>query len=205
MKEVINKKVIIICLIVLIVLAIVVVAIYGIISEKSINEQVINEKVIGKTRNSEVVVLPIEEVNGEIIIGDLETTEGLNEDVEQQQEDISQNTTEITSNTTYYIKINNLANVVTIYTKDENGEYTKPVKAMICSTGTATPKSGKYKITTYRRLWNGLQGNVYGQYAVQIIGNILFHSVPYTQMNDYSSLEWWEYDKLGTAASLRMC
>ena len=29
----------------------------------------------------------------------------------------------IDSNTTYYIKVNNSANVVTIYTKDANGEY----------------------------------------------------------------------------------
>lgn len=107
-----------------------------------------------------------------------------------------------TSNTTYYIKVNNLQNVVTIYKKDSNGNYTVPYKAMICSTGTATPAAGKmYKITTYKKRWNGLQGNVYGQYATQIIGNILFHSVPYTSKNN-SSLEYWEYDKLGTAASL---
>ena len=49
--------------------------------------------------------------------------------------------------------------------------------------------------------WRGLQGDVYGQYASQIVGNILFHSVPYTKQ-DKSALEWWEYDKLGTKASL---
>ncbi len=102
----------------------------------------------------------------------------------------------------YYIKINNSQNVITIYTKDSEGNYTVPCKAMVCSTGTATPKAGsKYKITTYRREWNGLKGNVYGQYAVQIVGNILFHSVPYTAKNK-SSLEYWEYDKLGTKASM---
>ena len=41
----------------------------------------------------------------------------------------------------------------------------------------------------------------YGQYAVQIVGNILFHSVPYTAKSK-DSLEYWEYDKLGTDASL---
>ena len=108
----------------------------------------------------------------------------------------------VVSTMPYYIKINNSQNVVNIYTKDADGNYTVPYKAMICSTGTSTPKAGnKYKITTYRRTWNGLKGNVYGQYAVQIVGNILFHSVPYTAKNK-SSLEYWEYDKLGTKASM---
>lgn len=112
------------------------------------------------------------------------------------------NANKLTSKSPYYIKINNAQNVVTIYSKDSNGDYTKAVKAMVCSTGSATPKAGSsYKITTYKNRWNGLQGNVYGQYATQIIGNILFHSVPYTAKNN-SSLEYWEYDKLGTAASL---
>jgi len=107
-----------------------------------------------------------------------------------------------TSTLPYYIKINKTQNVVNVYTKDAEGNYTVPFKAMICSTGTSTPRAGtRYKITTYRRTWNGLKGNVYGQYAVQIIGNILFHSVPYTAKNNYS-LEYWEYDKLGTKASL---
>ena len=46
-----------------------------------------------------------------------------------------------------------------------------------------------------------MYGNVYGQYACRITGPILFHSVPY-QQKDKSTLEWWEYDKLGTKASL---
>lgn len=102
----------------------------------------------------------------------------------------------------YYLKVNRTQNVVNVYTKDNNGEYTSPYKVMVCSTGTATPKAGaKHKITTYRREWNGLKGGVYGQYATQIVGNILFHSVPYTAKNK-GSLEYWEYDKLGTKASM---
>lgn len=92
------------------------------------------------------------------------------------------------------------ANVVTIYKKDENNEYTVPFKAMVCSTGTATPTSGKYSIKGKWR-WLGLQGGVYGQYSTQIVGNILFHSVPYLEKGNLSSLEYWEYDKLGTSCS----
>ena len=105
------------------------------------------------------------------------------------------------NNTTpYYIKVNYGAQVVTIYGKDANGDYTVPVKAMVCSTGTSTPKSGVYSIPG-RWTWGTLFGNVYGQYCVKITGNILFHSVPYLRKGDHASLEYWEYDKLGTAAS----
>lgn len=99
----------------------------------------------------------------------------------------------------YYFKVNLAANTVTVYDKDENGKYTEPIKAMICSTGKATPKSGVYKIS-YKYRWLALFGNVYGQYAVRIHGNILFHSVPYTDTYP-DTLEYEEYDKLGTSAS----
>ena len=98
----------------------------------------------------------------------------------------------------YYIKVNYEANVVTIYEK--NGNNLTPIKAMICSCGTATPKGGIYKLN-YKYRWLALFGGVYGQYCSRIVGNILFHSVPYTRNGDPSSLEFWEYDKLGTSAS----
>lgn len=106
----------------------------------------------------------------------------------------------------YYVKVNNQANVVTIYTKDSEGNYTVPVKAMVCSIGTATPTSGKYKLNGTRYKWHTLFGHtpgtyVYGQYSTAIVGNILFHSVPYTTKGDPSTLEYLEYDKLGTKAS----
>ena len=107
----------------------------------------------------------------------------------------------------YYIKVNYDAQVVTIYSKDGQGNYTVPIKAMVCSTGTHTPKSGVYTIPA-RWVWGALQGNVYGQYVTKITGNILFHSVPYLKYGDPSSLEYWEYDKLGTDASMgcvRLC
>lgn len=99
----------------------------------------------------------------------------------------------------YYIKVNNQANVVTVYKKDSHGKYTVPIKAMICSIGSATPESGTYSMSD-KYTWRLLEGNVYGQYACRITGSILFHSVPYEQ-KDKTTLEWWEYDKLGTKAS----
>ena len=100
----------------------------------------------------------------------------------------------------YYIKVNYGANTVTIYGKDGNGDYTVPVKAMVCSCGISTPKSGVYK-TSRGFVWGTLYGGVYGMYSTRIVGNILFHSVPYTAPRN-DALEYWEYDKLGTKASL---
>lgn len=109
------------------------------------------------------------------------------------------NTNPPSSKMKYYIRVNYTANCVTVYKKDDNGDYTVPVKAMVCSTGTATPKSGTYK-TTDKYRWHLLEGNVYGQYCMRITGHILFHSVPYFEKSP-STLEYEEYDKLGTTAS----
>lgn len=108
-----------------------------------------------------------------------------------------------TRGTRYRLEVNCEKNVVNVYEKDSNGEYTNCVKVMLCSIGSATPRSGTYSLKKYGGWeWKGLQGDVYGQYATQITGNILFHSVPYTEKYNPASLEYWEYDKLGTAASL---
>ena len=102
----------------------------------------------------------------------------------------------------YYITINVSQNCVTIYGKDSEGKYTVPVRAMICSTGTKTPAPGSSYTVKYKWQWLGLFNDVYGRYVTQINGNILFHSVPYTEKYNNASLEYWEYDKLGTKASL---
>lgn len=110
-----------------------------------------------------------------------------------------------TSEYPYYIRINRALNVVNIYTLDENGIYSVPFRAMVCSTGDATPL-GTYN-TTIKYRWRALFGGVYGQYATRIVDSILFHSVPYFS-EDPSDLEYEEYNKLGTAASMgcvRLC
>lgn len=98
----------------------------------------------------------------------------------------------------YYIKVNVLKNVVTVY-EEKEGEYV-PVKAMVCSCGKDTPKEGTYAIGE-KYLWRDLFDQVYGQYASRITGYILFHSVPYLDKENKGSLEYWEYDKLGEEAS----
>ena len=98
------------------------------------------------------------------------------------------------------LKVNKERNVVIIYEADNNGIYSKPVKAMVCSVGAAdnTPTGIFHLGDRYR--WRELFGDCYGQYAVQITGNILFHSVPY-YTNDKSDLEVDEYNMLGESVS----
>lgn len=109
--------------------------------------------------------------------------------------------TGFTSSKTYYIKVNRQMNTVTVYTKDKDGYFTEPYKAMVCSTGGDTP-TGTYDISGCGQWnWLGLVGGVCGQYCTQIIGDILFHSVPYTERYNKGSLQPGEYDKLGTTCS----
>lgn len=101
----------------------------------------------------------------------------------------------------YYIKVNRKQNCITIYTKDAQGEYTVPVKAMICSVGTGsrTPR-GIFKISNQYR-WHALYMDSYGQYCSRIAEHILFHSVPYSKKSP-SALRDGVYNALGQKASL---
>ena len=148
-----------------------------------------NRKIVNNVMTNEVVLVEIEDEG----IG---TIEDIPANIDNKDGNQSP-----TGSETYYIRVNNLANTVTIYTKDSSGFYTVPVKAMVCSTGGSTPSSGVYKIPGRRSRWRALYGNVYGQYVTNIVNAILFHSVPYLD-TDPSTLEYWEYDKLGTSASM---
>ena len=137
--------------------------------------------------------------------------QGKSQSRDDRQEDVSQkeNTQEKDSQQSasdetefpYYIKINRRQNCITVYTSDENGEYTVPYKVMICSTGlyNATPRGTFHLSTKY--LWRELYGKVYGQYATRITGGVLFHSVPYYKKSK-SALCTEKYNKLGQQASM---
>lgn len=102
--------------------------------------------------------------------------------------------------TPYMIRVNRVFNTVTIYAYDQTtGSCTIPVKAMLCSVGPETP-TGVFH-TFNRSRWRPLYGDVYGQYVTDIVNDILFHSVPYLTQNP-SDLEYEEFNKLGTSASL---
>lgn len=96
---------------------------------------------------------------------------------------------------TYKIVVDLHYQVVMVYTRDDEGNYTVPVRYMLCTTGadsTPTPV-GTYKMKNYRvrfALFNNT--NVYGQYWSLITGRIYFHSILYssTDASTYTTSSW---------------
>ncbi len=100
---------------------------------------------------------------------------------------------------TYVIKVNKTLNCVTLYLDK------KPIKAFVCSAGKATPTGTFY--TPYKGRWQHMIHDVWAQWATQISGNYLFHSVPYNEPNN-RALRTSSYNKLGSTASagcVRLC
>ncbi len=107
----------------------------------------------------------------------------------------------------YCLVVNRKTNTVTVYTYDDEGKYSVPVRAMVCSCGAGgeneTPV-GEYK-TASTSEWASLYGDddhetLFGQYATEFHGAYLFHSVPYEEEKK-DALEPGEFNKLGTNAS----
>lgn len=102
----------------------------------------------------------------------------------------------------YMIKVNRVFNTITIYEKDEEGQYNKPIKAMVCSVGRygTQTRTGTFK-TKEKYRWKVLKGDVWGQYSTRIVGGILFHSVYYYSKTNPATLATLQYNRLGSAAS----
>ena len=115
---------------------------------------------------------------------------------------LNENLNNIYEKNPYFIKVNRSQNCVTVYTYDKNGEYTVPVRAMICSTGInkATVLGDDFYIY-YKQEWNPLFNDVYGHYVSGFYGDYLFHSVPYEDASA-DTLETEEFNKLGDEGSL---
>ena len=108
----------------------------------------------------------------------------------------------------YLVAVNRSHCTVTVYGKDEAGDYTVPVKAMACSVGREGHETitGRYN-TTDRFEWCYMVDGSYGRYAIRIKGGYMFHTVCYFTKS-ISDLEYEEYNKLGEPASLgciRLC
>jgi len=103
----------------------------------------------------------------------------------------------------YYLMVDRVNCTITVYGLDEQGYYTVPQKAMICSVGTpklgATP-AGTFTITN-RYNWLKMIGGVYTQYATQFYGDCLFHSLTYAKKGDRGSMIVSAYNDLGEPAS----
>ena len=104
---------------------------------------------------------------------------------------------------TYRLIVDLYHKVVMAYTKDEDGNYTKPVRYMLCGVGassTPTP-TGTFKMENYRLRYELFNRTIcYGQYWSILTGRIYFHSILYTSLNakDYTETS---YDNLGKAVS----
>lgn len=106
----------------------------------------------------------------------------------------------------YYIEVDKKAQVVTVFTTNEEGKYEKVVRQMICSTGENRYKfpDGMYKLKDRKFEWRNMLSHgepMWAQYACTITGDFLFHSVPYKSNGKKNSLYEWRFKELGTACT----
>ncbi len=102
----------------------------------------------------------------------------------------------------YLVAVNRPMCTVTVYGKDQAGNYTVPVTAFRCSVGRSgheTPTG--YYYTSSRYDWCYMVDDTWGRYAIRINGGIMFHSVCY-YTKSMDDLEYDEFNKLGSPASL---
>ena len=107
-----------------------------------------------------------------------------------------------TSVSPYQIRVNRVANCVTVYQIDANGEYTNPIRSFACSVGKNIEDTplGTYKTSDYYE-WRLMVDGSYAQYAIRFNKGILFHSVPYLS-DSPDTLEADQFNLLGQNASL---
>jgi len=103
----------------------------------------------------------------------------------------------------YYVVVDVKNQATKVYAIDENGEYTIPVKQMICSTGMVGTPSDLGDFVTNGRRAQWAYFSLYGSHArywTRINDNIAFHSVIYNEV-DNMALSVKSYNKLGSRAS----
>ena len=103
----------------------------------------------------------------------------------------------------YQIMVNRSLNCVTVYTLDDNYQYTVPVKAMVCSTGR---EGHETPVDTYSMEWRAdwcyMVDGSWGQYAINLrYDGYMFHTICYYS-NSPDNVMRDEYNLLGDYASL---
>lgn len=110
----------------------------------------------------------------------------------------------------YYIEVDTGNQVVTVYQRDDDGEYTRIVRRFVCTTGklsgtadspaSPTP-TGKWKMGARERFGKFAAFNgEYSRYWTQIVGGIYFHSIMFGD-RDVTELKKSPFRNLGTSAS----
>ena len=103
----------------------------------------------------------------------------------------------------YAITVDVRNQVTIVYGLDDKGNYTIPVKRMVCSTGTVSTPSdvGEWVLSGRNARWCYFPSyGSHAQYWTQINKSIAFHSVIYNEV-DYDALNKKSYNMLGSRAS----
>ena len=102
---------------------------------------------------------------------------------------------------TYKIIVDLYWQVIMIYSKDDNGEYTVPVRYILCSSGSTSvgseTRQGTWEIQKCRVRFGEFIGQYAAQYWTLIRSRTYFHSILYDK-KDLSTYVVSEYNKLGT-------
>ncbi len=114
----------------------------------------------------------------------------------------------------YYIVLDIRNQIVHVYEKDENGEYTKVVRRMLVTTGSTTPDdpedpedigtptpTGVWKVGARERFGKFASfNNEYARYWTQIVEGIYFHSIMFSQ-RELDALKSGAFNGLGNKLS----
>lgn len=102
----------------------------------------------------------------------------------------------------YAILINVRNGCATVYTYNNSGVYSRPVRAMVCSVGEKESSVlGSYSISDKQRWHSAEDGNHYQYYCgIEGDANLFLASAPY-KSESASDLITAEYNKLGTACT----
>ncbi|MDO4564431.1 MAG: L,D-transpeptidase family protein [Clostridia bacterium] len=114
----------------------------------------------------------------------------------------------------YYILLDLRNQFVTVYEKDEAGEYTRIVRRFLCTTGSTEPEdpedpedigtptpTGIWKIGGRERFGKFANyGSEYARYWVQIVGSVYFHSIMFNKRS-VDSMQSGAFRRLGTNVS----
>lgn len=99
----------------------------------------------------------------------------------------------------YMIKVNKAQNCITVYTLDEDEEYTVPERALICSVGEENVSTGTFQLGE-TSAWQMLSDDTYGRYVTRVVDNVVFRSVDYLSKSE-DSLDVKAYNCLGETVS----
>lgn len=99
----------------------------------------------------------------------------------------------------YMIKVNKAMNCITVYTVDENNEYTVPERALICSTGGDETPEGTFQLGESVD-WQMLSDGNYGRYVTHLVDDVLIRSVNYLAQSE-DALDVDSYNSLGDTIS----